>query len=73
MGYIEAVLEALGLGGERGKSLCLIARFGRGGKAEKAMRWPEARHSLGWVARENLWGGGEGWSREHSGIGSLLF
>lgn len=52
-GYTKAGLEALGLGRDRGKSLCLIGRFGGGSKAEKAMRWPRVRLSKGWVASEN--------------------
>lgn len=42
------------------------------GLRERAMRWPEARHSIGWVASEkpHRWGRK---SRELSRIGSLFF
>lgn len=69
LGSTKAGLETSGLGWEKGKCLCLIARFGGGSRADSnEMARGQALHGMGSQQNAQV-----PWSREHSGIGSPLF
>lgn len=69
LGSAEVGPGASGLGMERAKLLCRAEDWEEDVKEEvreRPMRWPKARHSLGWVASAKPCR--VGGSREHSGI-----
>lgn len=73
LGSAEVGLGASGLGLEIEELLCRVEGWEENLSEEvreRPMRWPQARHSEGWVASANPCR--VGWAREHSGI-SLFF